>query len=178
MLDLGSICSLIQNDVANELGFDGPTEKMMLNGIQHRSSVFSKKVNFDISSSQNPNQRWTVDQVRIVERLNLPKVKVDMPKEKTRWPHLVDLPLPPIDGNRVTVLLGADVFDLIVPLEVRTGPKGTPRAVRTALGWTATSHLPDHRLEGSDHTMKVHMTTPDEDFRLSTPSPKMVEIEI
>ncbi|CAB4029064.1 Hypothetical predicted protein [Paramuricea clavata] len=160
MLDLGSTCSLIQNDIANELGLDGPTEKTMLNGIQHRSSIFSKKVNFDISPSQNPNQRRTVDQARTVERLNLPK------KRQDAWPHLVDLPLPPIDGNCVTVLLGADVFDLIVPLEVRTGPKAAPRAVRTALGWTATSHLPDHRLEGSDHTMKVHVTTPDEDLRL------------
>jgi hypothetical protein len=87
-----------------------------------------------------------------------------MPKEKTRWPHLADLPLPPIDGNRVTVLLGADVFDLIVPLEVGTGPKSAPRAVRTALGWTATLHLPDHKLEGPDHTMKVRVTTPDETF--------------
>ena len=87
-----------------------------------------------------------------------------MLKEKTRWPHLADLPLPPIDGNRVTVLLGADVFDLIVPLEVGTGPKSAPRAVRTALGWTATLHLPDHKLEGPDHTMNVRVTTPDETF--------------
>ena len=30
MLDLGSTCSLIQNDIADELGLDGLTEKMTL----------------------------------------------------------------------------------------------------------------------------------------------------
>ena len=93
-----------------------------------------------------------------------------MSKEKMRWPHLVDLPLPPVDGDCVTVLLGADAFDLIVPLEVRTGPKGTPRAVRTALGWTASLHLPNHGLTAPDHVAKVHVTTPDDELRLQVQS--------
>lgn len=36
MLDLGSTCSLIQNRIADELGLDGPQERMTLNGIQQR----------------------------------------------------------------------------------------------------------------------------------------------
>ena len=68
-------------------------------------------------------------------------MKLDMPKEKKKWPHLADIDLPPIDGDRVAVLLGADVFDLIISLEVRSGPQGTPRAVPSVPGRTATSHL-------------------------------------
>ncbi|CAB3982787.1 Hypothetical predicted protein [Paramuricea clavata] len=108
----------------------------------------------------------------MVERLNLPKISIDMLKEKNRWPHLADFPLPPVKDVDITVLLGADVFDLIVPQEIRTGPKGTPRVVRTALSWTATSHLPGSSDINMVTPMKVHITTPEE--HLSS-SPAVVE---
>ena len=161
MLDLGSTCSLIHSDVAEQLALEGPTETMVLNGILQRNSVLTKKVSFEVSPRDSP-QRWMVEQAKTVDNLNLPNTKVDMSKEKSRWPHIADLPLPYIDASRVTVLLGADVFDLIVPQEIRTGPNGTPRAVRSALGWTAVSHLPSNHT--GDHAMKVHIATPDEEL--------------
>ena len=87
-----------------------------------------------------------------------------MSKEKNRWPHLANLPLPPVKGVHITVLLGAEVFDLIVPLEIRTGPKETPRAVRTALSWTATSRLPGGSDINTVTAMQVHITTPKQDL--------------
>ena len=121
MLDLGSTCSLIHSDVAKQLGLEGPTETMVLNGILQRNSVLTRKVSFGVSP-QGSSERWTVEQVKTVDSLNLPNTKVDMSKEKSRWPHLTDLPLPYIDASQVTVLFGADVFDLIVPQEIRTTP--------------------------------------------------------
>ena len=88
-------------------------------------------------------------------------MNVAMPREKKKWPHLADIKLPQVIGAQVAVLLGLDVFDLIVPLEVRTGPKGTPRAVRTTLGWAAASHLPGF-IEESQHVAKVHVSMPEE----------------
>jgi hypothetical protein len=166
MLDTGSTCTLIQASVANKVGLTGPTEQIILNGVQQRSCVASRIVGFGVSSVANPTYPFTVAQAKPVERLNLPKISIDMSKEKNRWPHLANLPPPPVKDVDITVLLGADVFDAIVPLKIRTGPKGTPRAVRTALGWTATSRLPG----SSDintvttYTMKIHITTPEEDL--------------
>ena len=164
MLDLGSTCSLIEYRIADELGLDGPQERITLNGIQQRNSILSRKVSLSVSPLSNHAERWSVDHARTVEKLNLPNVTVDMSKERKRWPHLADLDLPSTKGSEVTVLLGADVFDLIVPLEIRTGPKDTPRAVRTALGWTVTSRLPGLGSAKSNHILKTHVSTPDEDF--------------
>ncbi len=141
MLDMGNTCTLIQASVADKVGLTGPTEQMILNGVQQRSCIASRIVDFGVSSVANPTNPFTVSQARTVERLNLPKISIDMSKEKNRWPHLADLPLPPVKDVDITVLLGADVFDLIVPLEIRTSPKGTPRTA-----------------------MKVHITTPEEDL--------------
>jgi hypothetical protein len=138
---------------------------MILNGVQQRSCIASRIVGFDVSSVANLTYPFTVAQARTVERLNLPKMSIDMSKEKNRWPHLANLPLPPVKGVDITVLQGAEVFDLIVPLEIRTGPKETHIAVRTAaLCWTANSRLPGGSDINTVTAMKVHITTPKQDL--------------
>ncbi|CAB3982788.1 WDFY family member 4 [Paramuricea clavata] len=39
MLDMGSTCTLIQASVADKVGLTGPTEQMILNGVQQRSCI-------------------------------------------------------------------------------------------------------------------------------------------
>ena len=75
MLDLGSTCSLIENRIADELGLDGPQDRITLNGIQQRNSILSRKVSLSVSPSSNHAERWSVDHARTVEQLNLPNVK-------------------------------------------------------------------------------------------------------
>ena len=78
-----------------------------------------------------------------------------------KWPHLTDLELTEVSVTRVTLLLGSDVPELIVPLETRCGPKGSPVGVRTKLGWTVTGRLPGYIKDGKS-VYKVHVATPDE----------------
>ena len=62
--------------------------------------------------------------------------------ELQKWPHLSDLKLTEVSGTQVTLLLGSDVAEVIVPLEIRHGPKGSPVGVRTRIGWTVTGCVP------------------------------------
>ena len=52
------------------------------------------------------------------------------------WPHLQDLNMPHIDENKVMLLIGQNVPDVLVPIEVRSGLKGSPYATRSLLGWS------------------------------------------
>ena len=58
---------------------------MILNGVQQRSCIALRIVDFGVSSVANPTNPFTVLQARTVERLNLPKISIDMSKEKNRW---------------------------------------------------------------------------------------------
>ena len=58
-----------------------------------------------------------------MKELTFQKMNVDKPREKKKLAHLADIDLPKVDGGLVTVLLGSDVFDLIVHMKVRTAPK-------------------------------------------------------
>ena len=57
-------------------------------------------------------------------------------KDVSHWKHLRDVHLPHVDAS-VDLLIGNNVPDAYSPLEVRTGPRGSPHATKTALGWVA-----------------------------------------
>jgi len=50
------------------------------------------------------------------------------------WPHLSDIQLPQINGD-IGLLIGNNIADAYTPLDVRTGPRGSPHATNTRLGW-------------------------------------------
>ena len=97
----------------------------------------------------------------VVDRLNVPERRVNFRELQEKWPHVADLELNEVSVTPVTLLLASDVPELIVPLETRCGPKGSPVGVRTKLGWTVTGRLPGY-IENGESVYKVHMATPDE----------------
>ena len=55
-----------------------------------------------------------------IDHLNKPEKKV-----KLRELHLLGLKLTEVTGTQVSLLFGSDVTEIIVPLEIRHGPKGS-----------------------------------------------------
>ena len=56
--------------------------------------------------------------------------------DKECFEHLKGLGLKDVNADDITLLIGADVPSAIIAIEVREGPKNTPYAVLTKLGWT------------------------------------------
>jgi len=134
MLDTGSTCSLLLADVAERLGLDGPSESVLLNGILKTSELLTKRINVQVSPVNDFSTQSDVNGVLVVDHLNVPKKKMKLPELQIKWPHLSDLELTEVTGTQVTLLLGSGVAELIVPLDVRHGPKGSPVGVRTRIG--------------------------------------------
>ena len=55
--------------------------------------------------------------------------------------HLSSLPIPDVGHDKVTIIIGQDNSDILQPLELRTGRRGEPFAVRTLLGWAVNGPL-------------------------------------
>ena len=156
---MGSTCSLILTDIAQKAGLCGPEKKIALNAIRQRSVFTSQMVSSEISPRLSQYERDSVEKAWTVRDLNLPKMDIDMPREKIKWPHYADLNLSKVGRRLATVLLGADVFDLIVPLEVQTCPKGTPVPfVQLSDGRLVPTYLTQQR------ELKVHVSTRDENL--------------
>ena len=161
MLDTGSTCSLLATDVAKNLGLEGAVESVLLNGIQKSSRLLTKHVDVQVSQLNDFGTRFDVHRVLVVDRLNVPERRVNFRELQEKWPHLADLELTEVSVTRIVLLLGGAVPELIMPLETRCGPKGSPVGVRTKLGWTVTGRLHGYIKDG-ESVYKVHMATPDE----------------
>ena len=129
-------------------------ESVLLNGIQKSSRLLTKRVDVQVSQLNVVGTRFDVHRVLVVDRLNVPERKVN-------FRELQEKELTEVSATRVALLLGSDIPELIVPLETRCGPKGSPVGVRTKLGWTVTGRLPGY-IEDGESVYKVHMATPDE----------------
>ena len=163
MLDTGSTCSLLLADVAEKLGLDGPLESVLLNGIQKTSELLTKRINVQVSPVNDFSTQFDVNGVLVVDHLNVPEKKMKLQELQIKWPHLSDLELTDVTGTQVTLLLGSDVAELIVPLEVRHGPKGSPVVVRTRIGWTVTGRVPGY-VQEQESVCKIHVATSDEEL--------------
>ncbi|XP_071483358.1 uncharacterized protein [Diadema antillarum] len=61
-----------------------------------------------------------------------------------KYEHLRDLDLPVVNQHQVSMLIGQDVPQALMPLEVREGASGEVYAVRTMFGWTLNGPLADN----------------------------------
>ena len=163
MLDTGNTCSLLLADVARNLGLDGPLESVLLNGIQKTSELLARRVSLQVSPLNDLGNRFDVNGVLVVYYLNVPGRQVELKELQEKWPHLLDLELTEVAGTQVTLLLGGDVLELIVPLETRSGPKGSPVGICTELGWAIAGRLPGY-IQDSESVCKVHVATADEEL--------------
>ena len=150
LLDMGSQISLIKERTASRLGLQGPAQPLKISTIDGSQTRMSQQVNFDVQSLLT-EERFQVTGAQTTPTLNVPGHAINWPREKLKWPHLEDLHLLQTASDEIEVLLGTDVFSLIVPREVREGPPGSPAAVRTRLGWVASNRLPG----GYKHDEKV-----------------------
>ena len=149
LLDLGSQISLVTDRIAGSVGLTGPAERLCVSTVNGRQNIQSRRVDFQIQPLTS-DKKHDVSGAQTTPTLNASGKKINWPKEQLTWPHLADLPLTAVTNERLDVLLGADLFQLIVPREVREGPAGTPGAVRTNLGWIATSHDPRSSIHGTN----------------------------
>ena len=113
--------------------------------------------NLTISGTGRRRNKYTIYKVLTVPQMNNPTYAVDWPAE-TRFDHLKDLDLPRVDAADVRLVIGVDSYFLQAPLETRVGPRGTPVAIRTRLGWLAFATLPSE--DGTDvYVRKMEVET-------------------
>ena len=138
LLDSGAGMSVVSKRVMKALELQPSKEWVTLAGIEGPSlSTPRPTAWFTVSST------LAEDWHRTIQAAVLPKVTADLPnrhlQEVKDLPHLKDL-TPLADPHfhipkRVDLLLDVDVLDDVMLPERITGPKGTPSAWRTTLGW-------------------------------------------
>ena len=135
-LDEGSSLTMIEENLANQLGLTGTPDPLCLKwtGNTVRVEHESKRVSMRISSIDN-SKKYGLSNVRTVKSLNLPKQSISSSIHK-RYPYLQGLNLKHYENACPQILIGLDNAKLAIPIEVKEGKWDEPIASRTRLGWT------------------------------------------
>ncbi|CAB4010492.1 Hypothetical predicted protein, partial [Paramuricea clavata] len=132
LLDTGSEESFLTRSLAEKLNLKEKSfDTLTVCTLAVESTVNVGRTDVTVEPLENPEHRKVkIEDIRIVERLN---VKPFKPSDLSRWPHLSDISIPEIDEDEVTILIGANIPEVQVHEESRTGRIGEPYAVRTIL---------------------------------------------
>ena len=152
LLDSGSSVSLCQDKLLQVLKARGRTEKMSLMTLERKNHEATARVVSLKVSSLYGNEELAIPQVFARPNLHLNSSNLVTEAEVQRWPHLKDLPLHHAEMDDVTLLIGQDYPEALMPLTTIPGGKGEPYAVMTRLGWSVSGPV-------SHSTVKVPPTS-------------------
>lgn len=138
LLDSGSDITMIDPSLALLLGMKGNPSKLCLSTVSDPAVEESGlKVKFKISSVDAVNDKCiSVDSAWAIRDLSIPLKHAEVLKDVTNWPHLQNVPFPEVERKKVSVLIGTNIHEAFVPLEVRRGSHDEPFAIRSCIGWS------------------------------------------
>ena len=136
IIDEQSNASLINSELADELGADGPREKYYLSTCtsEHETKYRHRVPGVYIRSLNGIE----LDLPMLVEWESIRQDKREIPTP-SRFPHLKQIAreIPPLDDNaEVHLLIGRDAPELLKVRSFINGPKGALWAQRLSLGWS------------------------------------------
>ncbi|XP_052758522.1 uncharacterized protein LOC128202383 [Galleria mellonella] len=134
LLDDGSSVSIIDADLAKQLGLSGPQQNMNITTVVGTRSVTTSLVDFNIKG-KHCSEVHTIKGARAVPDLTLASQSVSA-NELLPLEHLCDL-IDVLSYSNATpkLLIGLSDWHLLIAKENRVGTRSQPVATRTALGW-------------------------------------------
>lgn len=81
--------------------------------------------------------------------------------DKERWPHLHDVPFPGVERQEISVIIGTNVLEVFVPLEVRHGSPNDRIVIRSCLGFAVLGRTGDRATQQRHDVHHIHTSTND-----------------
>nr|XP_029729738.1 uncharacterized protein LOC115267057 [Aedes albopictus] len=156
LLDEGSSITMVEKDLADDLGAEGIPQKLEISwtGDVARVEEDSRKISLKICAV-GETQSFLMNEVCTVEELMLPEQSLDAREMAQRYEHLRDIPVMSYKESRPRILIGLSNLHAIAPTDARLGGHGEPIAVKSLLGWTI--YGPIRRVEPSNvHVVGHH----------------------
>ena len=135
-LDPGSSVTFCSDVLAQQIGASGKGRKITIDTMGVPHTMKTNVINgIEISDLSETN---TIQLPSVYTKQSMPvsKSHIATQEDLSPWPHLSDVYLPTIKAE-IGLLIGNNVPDVYTPLDIRTGPTGSPHASRTRMGWIA-----------------------------------------
>lgn len=138
LIDQGSEVSFVTESLAQTLCLKRSSATLPVVGIGSAPAATSRGlVNLHIFSRYDVSNKIEM-KAYILPRLTSYVSKLQLKNINTRWPHLDGLQFADSEmpaSRSIDILIGADVYPLIIMEDLCKGPVGAPIAQQTLLGW-------------------------------------------
>ena len=160
LLDSGSTNTFCSEDLVREFQLKGEKTILSLTTLDKTNSqTHAMVVSLEVSDMANKN----VTELPVVYvRPTLPVHMRNMGRleDTSRWTHLKDVDIPQVDTQKVTLLIGQDNPDVLIPVAIKKGKPGDPYATKTLLGWSLNGPLGGTR----QHAATTNFVQADQDL--------------
>ena len=148
LIDSGSDITMIDPSLTTQLNIDGDPGELSLSTVNARGvQEEGMKVNFRIASVNQEDQEIAVRGAWAVKDLAIPLKHATSSNDIKRCPHLQHIRCPDVERKKISVLIGTNIQEAFVPLEVKKGKPNEPLAIRSCLGWSILGRCPSSNIK-------------------------------
>ena len=133
-LDSGSNTSFCTNNVARQIGACGRKVNLHLDTMGTSQKLAALKIDGIEIGNIDDGPFIKLPSTYTKEHMPVSSKHIPTDSDISCWSHLQDIHLPQIDAE-IGLLIGNNVPDAYIPLELRTGSSGSPFGARSRLGW-------------------------------------------
>ena len=163
LLDTASTTSFCTVDLATKLRAKGENTELSLSTLSHKERPTATcAVPLIVTSTRGEEYQL---KAFTTKQLPVNQSSIATETDVQKYEHLRELGLPQVEINEVTLLIGQDHHELLIPREVRTGADSEPYAIRTALGWTVAGRLQE---TNNGHSSCAFISTDPHDIQLES----------
>ena len=137
LLDPGSNRTFCSQTLVEQLGVEGTKTSLSLSTLNDGQDTEAVIVSLEVTGKSKRKKNNYIQLPRVFALNKFPALMSSVANavEVAKWDHLKDIDITPMDKSGVTMVIGQDVPQAIMPLEIRRGRDQEPYAVRTKLGW-------------------------------------------
>ena len=143
LLDQGSTVTFCTDALANTLGAPRQRETLELTTLSGKERLETTYVRLEASDLADQSK---IDLQCVYTRpdLGVGLSSFASDEDLRKWEHFNGIDIPNVDAGEVQLIIGNNVPQALMPLEVRSGQPGEPYATRTLFGWAINGPVGDH----------------------------------
>ena len=143
LLDSGSTNSFCSAQLVDQFRVTGQKSQLSLTTLDNANSVTEmQSVSLKITG-MNTGASVALPVVYVRPQIYMNGLDAVRTTDLTQWSHFSGTAFPDVSLSQVSLLIGQDVPEALIPLEVSEGNAGDPYAVRTILGWCLNGSMSD-----------------------------------
>lgn len=157
MFDSASDISIMDSELANQLGIDGPEKSLNIQWLDKNTQNFKSKIaDVNISGTFKNAPVFRLHNVRLMKKINLPSQSLNMEQINSRYNYLTNIPVDSYQNGSPKILLSLKEFRLTLSNQPPVSKGIGPIATKTKLGWMI--YGPIENLNEREDVQRVYTT--------------------